>query len=169
MAQPTPIIITDVNGIAYTIPLATKGSEVGAPTPVVLCDVNGNAMNLAPAGVVYSNIATGIAIVTGAYATVYTTPAAGLYRVTGCIFPTTFSSTTYIAEIALNVSQQGIAQGQAYVLQQCTLSSPVSAPTSNNILLVMAANAVIQIGTFTISGTNTNCIFTTGATIERLA
>ena len=44
MGSPTPVVITDSNGNAFTVTGTTSGQQVAAPTPVVLTDVNGNAL-----------------------------------------------------------------------------------------------------------------------------
>src|SRR5579862_5148759 len=62
MANPLPIVVTDVNGKALTVSGSSSTTQVATPIPVVLTDINGNALNLSAAtgtgSVVYSTAPT---------------------------------------------------------------------------------------------------------------
>lgn len=58
MANPTPVIITDLNGNAFAVSGTTSGTQKGAPTPVVLTDKDGNALVFGAAAIPNGSTAT---------------------------------------------------------------------------------------------------------------
>lgn len=58
MANPTSVVITDLNGNAFAVSGTTSGVQKGAPTPVVLTDVNGNALVFGAAAIPNGSTAT---------------------------------------------------------------------------------------------------------------
>jgi hypothetical protein len=175
MGAPVAIIVTDQNGNAYTISGTTSGTHVMQPLPVVLTDVNGNALqftNPILPEVVYSSIVSNQNAVSNAYATAYTTTAAGLYRIQGTILPTTMSSSAWAVEIACSLFQNGVPVGQnnqTYELNSCAIGTAISSANYVAVLAYLSANQAIGFGTFTLSGSNTGGVFRYAITIERLA
>lgn len=175
MGQPLPVVITDRNGNAFTVSGTTSGTQIGAPLPVTLTDVNGNSLQFTSPlfpEVVYSSVVSNQNAVSNAYATAYTTTAAGLYRIQGTILPTTMSSSAWTVEIACSLSQNGVPSGQnnqTYELNSCAIGTSISSANYVAVLAYLPANAAIGFGTFTISGSNTGGVFRYAITIERLA
>ena len=169
--QPTPIILTDSNGVPYTLALAASGAQAAAPLPCVLTDVNGNVLSLAPAGVVFSETVPNQNAITNIYATAFTTTAAGIYRISGLIYPTTLSSSAWTVEIACSVAQNGSAgaANQTYLLNQCAIGTAISSGSFTSVVVALAKGATIGAGTFLISGSNTGGVFTYSVVVERLA
>jgi hypothetical protein len=120
--------------------------------------------------VVYKNITTGL---TGyvANSTVFTTTAAGLYRVSGCVIATTLSTTTW----ELNPSCTSTGNGATNsVTQACGPGVLIGTTysvggTQPSALLNLASGATIGISTVLNAGSNTGGVYTLAVTIERIA
>jgi len=118
---------------------------------------------------VYDSAVIGESAQTGAYATIYTTTAAGWYRVSGTLYATTASSTAYTLEQIVNAAQVGFAGTNNIMLSNVTvgtsaaINTPVYAPILN-----LASGAAIQAGSFTSSGTNTGGKWNRFITVERI-
>ena len=105
----------------------------------------------------------------GTLATVYTTPAAGLYRVTGTIYPTTASSTATAILQQVSAAQPGAVSGLLYEIGYCALGS--SAPASypyDSYTFTLGSGATIQTQSSLASGSNNGGVWTRFVTIERL-
>jgi hypothetical protein len=164
----TPQSTITANGI-YTASVAGAslfllcGNTVSSGTAVVF--LNGSTgLGSGLPRVVYSNISTGNTTVTGAYSTVFTTPAAGIYRVNAASLATALGG-VWTASINTQVTQNGSAAAQANTLSSTNMSTGAWGG-NGTVELSLASGATIAIGTFgspTGGGT-----YTYAVTIERL-
>jgi hypothetical protein len=105
--------------------------------------------------------------VTGSYATAFTTSAAGIYRITGDVYPTTAGSAGYT--VSLLVKQQQLSGDAAHSL--AIASAAVGTSPGWNVpaplTLDLASGIAIQWET-TGSGTNTGSVWNIFVVIERI-
>jgi hypothetical protein len=113
--------------------------------------------------------------VSGSYATVYTTTAAGLYRVSVTGYPSTPSSTAYevVVDMQVTMNRQDVSE-MSTTAQMCviTLGTTALGPATsgyNYMPLNLASGVNIGIQTAVKSGTNTGGVYTYAVTVERLA
>jgi hypothetical protein len=126
--------------------------------------------SLGVTGIVYSNVTTGI-VAAFANATVFTTSAAGVYRVTGDVWPTTLSSTAWTVSLETSTTPNGatgpITTGITTRIVGTTYGGSNSGFGSTTFSL--ASGATIGISLVTPSGSNTSGVLSYLVNIERLA
>jgi len=103
---------------------------------------------------------------TNTYATVYTTTAAGLYRVTGAFYMTAASSTGGTMSQYVAATQQGAVSGISYVTGYCSIQALLC--YGNSHVMSLASGVAIQTESTLSAGTNTGGAWTRFTTIERL-
>lgn len=105
---------------------------------------------------------------------VFTAPSDGLYRVSGSAYPTTLSSSSWVINTTLVVTQKDGAVLQAVDLDEINIQTG-GRPTDSVIeinssyLVRLAAGATLQLSTSSISGSNSGGAFNLDYTVERLA
>ena len=168
--------VTGANGTWVANPMvptpgATDNSNKAADTAFVASQiVDGTpAANSIPK-VVYTHTGTGNSSASAAYATVYTTLSAGIFRVSASIYPTTLSTGAWTVEVAAQVTQNGATGAEGDELVAAPIGTSFgSETTSLPRIYNLPSSATIGIGTFTTAGSNTGGVFTYAVTIERLA
>lgn len=105
---------------------------------------------------------------------VFTAPADGLYRVSGSAYPTTLSSSSWVINATLVVTQKDGAVLQAVDLDEIDIQTgnrPVDSviEVNSSYLVRLVAGATLQLSTSAISGSNTGGVFNVDYTVERLA
>lgn len=123
---------------------------------------------------VFKQAVIGQSITSGAYSTVYTTPAAGVYRLTGRLYPTTVSTTAFVVELAggaIEVNSIYSVATSANNLSQSTIGTTVAGVSQGPgaVDFNLSAGATIQVATFTLSGSNTGGVWNYVIIIERIA
>jgi hypothetical protein len=103
---------------------------------------------------------------TASYATVYTTTAAGLYRVSSTFYMTAASSTSATIDQYVSATQLGAVGSITYVSAYCTAATLLC--YSDPHLLSLASGINIQSESILGGGTNTGGVWTRFITIERL-
>jgi hypothetical protein len=160
-AQATDLVPIDRAGANFSLQVSDIVSEgiVGG----------GNVGGVLAPGVVYSHTTAGQAAASGAYSTVYTTSAAGIYRVSATIYPTTLSSSAWTVEVAAQVTQNGSTGPEGDELVAATIGTTFGAlATTLSRTYALANGATVGIGTFTTTGSNIGGVYTYAVTIERL-
>lgn len=117
---------------------------------------------------VYIETAVSESSPTASYATVWTSSAAGIYRVSGYIYGTTASSTSYSVEQFVKAQQSGQSAGNGYLLSEAQVGTSISSDPWYSYVFPLGASIPVQTETVTASGTNTSGVWTRGITIERL-
>jgi hypothetical protein len=79
------------------------------------------------------------------------------------------SSSAWVVEIAAQAEQNGSVANQDWEVAYCAIGTSISSQNYDCPIVYLASGAVIQIGTYTISGSNTGGVFTYAVVIERLA
>lgn len=162
-------------GYTLTWPSAVAG-KIPAISPVassvsvfkgVFDGTNLNFSNNGPTAVAYK-ILTGQNAASGAYATVYTTLTAGFYRINGSIYATTVSSTSWNVELAAQLTNNGGAVASSWEVAACNLDTLAGGQPISSPLAYLPAGATIQIGTFTLTGSNTSGVFSYAVCIEQV-
>jgi hypothetical protein len=116
---------------------------------------------------VYEMGATSENAVTGAYVTAYTTPAAGVYRVSGNVYPTTDGTTSYT--VSLSVKQQQTGGDASHSLTIASASVGTSAGWNAPAALTLDITSNVAVTWETIgSGTNTGSAWNIDLIIERI-
>jgi hypothetical protein len=160
-----------LNGTQGTIPLGGFIDAVGNAAFKSVGQVGGQASagSLGVPVVVYASaIGSKTSVVTNA--TVFTTTAAGWYRVSGMVWPTTLSSSSWVIYPACTVTCNGgtapllYAIGEVIQIGATYANSSVASPQ----VFYLASGATIGISTVTSSGSNTNGVYSYAVTIERL-
>jgi hypothetical protein len=152
-----------------TNPIAISNSiSLGGGITSIAAQATAGALGIT--GVVYSVITTGLTALV-ANATVYTTTAAGMYRVSGVVYPTTLSSSAWqiypVATAIQNVGTSSVSNTIGNVVAiGATYFIAINEPPA---LLVLASGATIGISTLTNSGSNTGGVYNLGVTIERIS
>lgn len=140
----------------------------GAATPTTETQTAcATAASISTPCVVYEGPVLSESSPTGTPATVFTTSAAGFYRVTGSLYPTTASSTTYTCYqhvFATQVSQTGTNDTQ---INQATIGSSAAMGTTNLALYNLGAGSVIQTDSY-CSGSNNGGAWKRWVVIERM-
>lgn len=147
-----------------------SNGTLGAVGAIALVGNQATAGALGVAGVVYSNVATGKTAAV-ASATVFTTSAAGTYRVSGQVWPTTLSSAAWVVVPTMTCTQNGGTGANTYYVGN-EVSIGTSYGNTANVsseIVYLASGATIGIGVQTISGSNTAGVYSYAITIERLA
>jgi hypothetical protein len=156
---------------ALTISNTGAGGTPSVAIQPAISEVGGQTVTgaLGVVGVVYSNLVTGQTS-TVANSTVFTTTAAGHYRVSGNIFPTTLSSTAYNMWVEVTVTQSSAAGSLPFACSNEINIQNGDQGTSNFSpqLFYLASGATIGISTVA-TGTNTSGVYSYNVVIERLA
>jgi hypothetical protein len=152
-------IPTSVNHAGYN----SSGQPVASPNTLGCTD----GYDHLPC-VVYTQSTVSESSPTAAYATNYTTPAAGLYRVTGYFYGTTVSSTAYQAGAYAQATEVGQSAAHAVLIQSYQIGTSISANNGYAAVFNVASGTAIQSGSFTVSGSNTGGAWSRGLVIERL-
>jgi hypothetical protein len=160
------------NGVTATTQAANDNSTKVATTAYVANAIPKNTLgcldgfNHLPC-VVYAQSNVSESTPTGSYATVWTTPSAGVYRVTGYLYGTTASSSAYqVAEYAQAVNTGSSAHGNLIAAGQ--IGTGISSGTSAPAVFNLASGVAIQVESATTSGTNSGGVWSRAVIIERL-
>jgi hypothetical protein len=102
------------------------------------------------------------------YATVYTTSAAGLYRVTGYLYGTTASTTSFTVGMYAQTLQVSQPATKSELIQSWQIGTSLSGNNGYADVFYLASGTAIQTETATISGSNTGGAWNRAVTIERL-
>jgi hypothetical protein len=131
----------------------------------IVCSLIGGAVAQTT---VYKHTTTGQTSVSGKYSTVYTTTAAGLYRVSADLYPTTNNPLQWVVEISAQATQVSAAQATQRELAAVNIDAglPIDGPFS--ALLNLGSGAAIQIATATQQGAADGGVYTYSVTIEKL-
>jgi hypothetical protein len=101
----------------------------------------------------------------------YTATVAGLYRVTGAIYGTTASSSAYSVELALQWQPLGMPSSTSAALVSDAIGTSIANPSNGQAqgqLIPLGIGGVLNIGTYTVSGTNTGGVWSYAWTVERV-
>jgi hypothetical protein len=130
----------------------------------IVCSLIGGAVAQTT---VYKHTTTGQTSA-GHSSTVYTTTAAGLYRVTADLYPTTNNPLQWVVEISAQATQVSAAQATQRELAAVNIDAglPIDGPFS--ALLNLGSGAAIQIATATQQGAADGGVYTYSVTIEKL-
>jgi hypothetical protein len=115
---------------------------------------------------VESNVSESTA--TGSYATVWTSTYAGTYRITGYIYGTTASSTSYSVSHYVKATQSGQSAGNGYLVASAQIGTSISSGNAYTNVFPLAASVPVQTESLTSSGSNTGGVWSRGLIIERL-
>jgi hypothetical protein len=117
--------------------------------------------------VVYEMGLTSQSTVTGSYATAYTTPAAGVYRISGNVYATTQSTTAYTVTVMVKEAQTGSVTSHGLGVDSATIGTSES--WNNTTAIVQNLNSGVNIAWETSgSGTNTSGVWNFDLIIERI-
>jgi hypothetical protein len=105
--------------------------------------------------------------VTGAYATAYTTPAAGVYRVNGNVYPTTDGTTSYTVSLSVKQQQTGGDASHSLTIASAAVGTSAGLNTPAAPTLDLASNVAVTWET-SGSGTNTGSVWNVDLIIERI-
>ena len=97
----------------------------------------------------------------------FTTAAAGLYRVTGYCYGTTASSTTYSVTLFVKAQNSGQSAGNGYSVATGQIGTSISSGSTYSVTFNLASSIPVQVET-SGSGTNTSGIWSRAVQIERL-
>jgi len=163
VAGTTNIVVITSTGVAITGALSISGAvtEVGSQASVG---------SLGVPVVVYATLTTNRTAAV-ANATVFTTTAAGRYRISATIIATTLSSSAWVLGVAATVTQTGQAGAIAlFVSPEFSVgtSYSVNANTGNAQEVNLASGATIGIAVSAVSGSNTGGVYSYDVVIERL-
>ena len=123
---------------------------------------------LGVAGVVYTNVSTGHSAVIS-NSNVYATTAAGYYRVSAMVWPTTNSSSAWdVYVLATMTPNGGTAAMQFTVSPVVNIDGAAVAAWGQNSMVYLASSATIGISIASTSGSNTSGVYSYSVTIERL-
>jgi hypothetical protein len=129
-----------------------------------------SAGNLGVPVVVYAHTTTGLSqVVTNS--TVFNTTAAGFYKISGQVWPTTLSITSWYVYPATTCTLNG-ATGPITLAIGSTIQLGASYNVSSNLgvqMVYLASGATIGISTVASSGGNNSGVYSLAVTIERLA
>ena len=159
-----------------------KGSATGGP--VLAAGILGSGSNVLMVSntygcldgydhlpcVVYTGAVSGETAVTNAYATIYTTPTAGTYRVSGDIYATTASSTACQVIVYASAAQTNIAGSHYQAIATSTIGTSASLWSSSFVApsLNLTSGTAIQTQSALGSGSCTGGAWNRYVTIERL-
>jgi hypothetical protein len=116
---------------------------------------------------VYEMGVTSESAVTGAYATAYTTPAAGVYRVNGDVYPTTDGTTSYTVSLLVKQQQTGGDASHSLTIASAAVGTGAGWNTPTALTLDLASNVAVTWET-SGSGTNTGSGWNIDLIIERI-
>jgi hypothetical protein len=165
MANPTPVVITNGNGVALGNTGATTGSHIANPTPVVVTSATGTP--LAPVDIPKIVAKVSLTGQTEAIAetTIYTPPSPGTYRVS-CTLHMQVASSAGTIQPGLtynNGTQQFGGFGLSSALNATSLASWLSAVT-----VIHCASSPIKYRT-AFSGVTGSPQYTLDFVVEQLA
>jgi len=99
----------------------------------------------------------------------WTAPAAGLYRLSATIFPTTLNSGAWTVEVVAEFSNKGQAGSNTLVLASCALAAGSAGITPSTPGVVqLASGAVVKFCTVAVSGTMSGGIYSVECIAEAL-
>ena len=104
---------------------------------------------------------------TGAYATAYTTTTAGVYRITGNLYATTASSTTFSVTMLVKEAQTSSVTSHGLGVASATIGTSESWNAGAFVMQNLPAATAIQWET-SGSGTNTSGVYNRDLVIERV-
>jgi hypothetical protein len=116
---------------------------------------------------VYEMGVTSESAVTGAYATAYTTPAAGVYRVSGNVYPTADGTTSYTVSLAVKQQQTGGDASHSLTIASASVGTGAGWNLPAALTLDLASNVAVTWET-SGSGTNTGSVWNVDLIIERI-
>ena len=116
---------------------------------------------------VYEMGVTSESAVTGAYATAYTTPAAGVYRVSGNVYPTTDGSTSYTVCLSVKQQQTGGDASHSSTVASAAVGTGAGWNLPAALTLDLASSVAVTWETIG-SGTNTGSVWDVDFIIERI-
>ena len=118
-----------------------------------------------------SGLLTGLTSVTSPNVALvsWTAPIAGLYRLSGAIFPTTLNSGSWNVEIVAEFSENGQAGSNTLPIASCALGAGSATVNSvASVVVALAAGAVVKFCTVTLSGSANGGVFSVQAISEHL-
>jgi hypothetical protein len=116
---------------------------------------------------VYEMGVTSESAVTGAYATAYTTPAAGVYRVSGNVYPTTDGTTSYSVSLSVKQQQTGGDASHSSTVASAAVGTGAGWNLPAALTLDLASSVAVTWETIG-SGTNTGSVWSVDLVIERI-
>lgn len=116
---------------------------------------------------VYEMGVTSESAVTGAYATAYTTPAAGVYRVSGNVYPTTDGTTSYTVSLSVKQQQTGGDASHSSTVASAAVGTGAGWNLPAVLTLDLASSVAVTWETIG-SGTNTGSVWGVDFIIERI-
>lgn len=116
---------------------------------------------------VYEMGVTSESAVTGAYATAYTTPAAGVYRVSGNVYPTADGTTSYTVSLSVKQQQTGGDASHSLTIASASVGTGAGWNLPAVLTLDLASNVAVTWETIG-SGTNTGSLWNVDLIIERI-
>jgi len=164
------------NGAATGVPVfaagtATVTAQVGmaSGSPVKATNTYGclDGYDHLPC-VVYNQTPMSESTVSGTMATVYTTTAAGTYRVTGDLYVTTASSTAYGIYQSMSAAEVGGVGAGTETLNSTNVGTSAYKNYSYSYMAILPSGASIQTDSTTNSGTNTGGVWKRCVTVERM-
>jgi len=174
----SPAVVIDgwanvtVNNVATYFDRLGNGTLAGNLGVIGSIAALGNELTVGAVGVpaiVYlSNTPGKSAVVTNA--TVFSTTAAGYYRVSGQVWPTTLSSGAWQIYPATTVTPNGATGAQTFAIGDViSIGTSYTVTASNpSQIFYLASGATIGISTVTQSGSNSGGVYSYIVTIERL-
>ena len=116
---------------------------------------------------VYEMGTTSESAVTGSYATAYTTPAAGVYRITGNVYATTAGSTAYTVTVLVKEAQTGSVTSHGMGVASAAVGTSEGWNNGTLVTQNLSSGVAIQWET-SGSGTNTGSVWSIDLVIERV-
>ena len=116
---------------------------------------------------VYEMGVTSESAVTGAYATAYTTPASGVYRVNGNVYPTTDGTTSYTVNLSVKQQQTGGDASHSLTIASASVGTSAGWNLPAALTLDLASNVAVTWETIG-GGTNTGSVWNVDLIIERI-
>jgi len=118
--------------------------------------------------IVYAQATQSESSPTAVYATLFTTTATGVYRVTGYLYGTAASSTSYTVGLYCQAQQVSQPATKSVLLQSWQIGSSLSGNNGYADVLNLGTSVNIQCETATVSGTQTGGTWNRAVMVERL-
>jgi hypothetical protein len=106
--------------------------------------------------------------VTGAYATAYTIPAVGVYRITGNVYATTVSTTAFTVTLMVKEVQASSVTSHGMGLMTATIGTSDGWNNNTMVQQNLSSGTPIQWETAVGSGSNTSGVWNIDLIVERV-
>jgi hypothetical protein len=163
---------TQVNGAA--VPASAKAVSTNSSNQIIASPNTLGCLDgydHLPCTVYSGALVTGETTPAGALATIYTPTVAGRFRVTGGLYTTTASSTSYVVQQIAGTAQTGglgLASNETLISYTNIGTATGLVGTYGTALFNVASGTAIQAGTYVLSGTNTGGVWSHWVMVERL-